>query len=251
MKTPTLIALVVCSLWLSACAVLPDAGDPEAESTLDARIVQISERSLLVAATDADASAGDLYSVVSDTSIIDASNTTIAQSSLKVGQIIRIGFDGIVQESFPMGISSPQYIKILQDGDNLLAMYQEIFHEIYATDDALNDSIDILAFDLTEVTNLNEAEKSAIAYLISNQYHLTPVLGTLDQLSDMGYINKEDLYFENGILLTIALTSTSNDRFSFIVTKWRSGLGAIGFDTSTATKRNGIWTFELKGAWIS
>ena len=49
---------------------------------------------------------------------------------------------------------------------------------------------------------------------------------TYDELYEQGYIDKDKLYFEKGLLFSIEDTAIINTSFIFNASKWRSGLGA-------------------------
>lgn len=76
-------------------------------------------------------------------------------------------------------------------------------------------------------------------------------LSTGDELTEEGLINKENLYFPEGILITIKTEKVKNNSFRFDVEKWRSGLGAIGYDSCEGTFEDGGGTYRLGEAWIS
>lgn len=78
------------------------------------------------------------------------------------------------------------------------------------------------------------------------------VTGTWEELCDQGYIDKENLYWDNGVFLSIELTEEGARKFTFTAEKWRGGLGAI-FYTGCAAKpgRSGQWSYEPGGFAIS
>ena len=75
-----------------------------------------------------------------------------------------------------------------------------------------------------------------------------PISGTFETLCDEGYIDRDNLYWENGCLLSIHeegfLTDEEEDpdKVTFRAQKWRSGLGAIMYTSCTAERdKSGHW----------
>ena len=104
------------------------------------------------------------------------------------------------------------------------------------------------ALDLTKEENLSKQEKEALRYLFwsyltnaqeslpdGGSGHIDVMLSTWEELTEEGLIDKENLDFPEGILITIKAGQIKNDSFRFDVEKWRSGLGAIGYDSCEGT----------------
>ena len=105
------------------------------------------------------------------------------------------------------------------------------------------------ALDLTEVHNLTDAEKGALAYLVWTQFGYEAFQSSWDELCEQGYIDKDRLSFEDGILITLTDTPVKGSSFDFTVKKWRGGDGAIGYDDCKAKKAGPEWGYTLDGAW--
>jgi len=127
--------------------------------------------------------------------------------------------------------------------------YWAVFEEIYEVDSALNTGSKYLAIDLTKV-KLDEKK-----YLIqlfeefceANGYIL--LQDTIEELEEKGYI--KDLYFEEGFVIIFDDKELREGKLITAVTKWRSGLGAIGADYTVELKR-GIWKItKTENNWIS
>lgn len=65
-------------------------------------------------------------------------------------------------------------------------------------------------------------------------------------------IDKENLYFEKGILIEIKNMEyvEEDGRIKCAISKWRSGLGAIGAD-ETAEYDGSDWKIKKDNQWIS
>ena len=119
--------------------------------------------------------------------------------------------------------------------------------------------------DLSE-TSLPESERAAVAYAFGMDHGLMPVEGTYQELVDQGYIDGEELFWENGCLFSIRETQDEDPvAFSlpsfgpgdempdyngvrFDGEKWRSGTGAYFFSDCTAVSTDGHWGDYTVGA---
>jgi hypothetical protein len=251
---PLLLMLFI--FGLSACSyddTESPYSEPPADATiLSARIMDIQESTLLLANVADDAGSADIYTLnAADIPVIEANQLADA-SSLQPGMLVDIAYNGLVMESYPMQLGGVSGIYIRDQGDDIAGFYQTVINDLYDADPGLNDGLEVLAFDLSQVVNLTAAEKSALVYLIGNDYGLPTIQGTFDELAGQGYIDKENLYFPTGILFTIIDTPREGgNTFTFDAKKWRSGTGAYFFNDCTATKQNGAWTYTVGSEAIS
>ena len=73
---------------------------------------------------------------------------------------------------------------------------------------------------------------------------------TMEELEEEGYI--KNLFFEEGILFEIKDETMQGATITMDISKWRSGLGAIGYDGLIVKYKNGKWEIVKQGnAWIS
>jgi hypothetical protein len=232
--------------------IVPETAKPM-EAILSAKVMDISGSSILLSNMAEDADRADIYRLNGDKldNITDADGKKLDISALKRGMLVNIAFDGIVQDSFPMGISSPTGIVIKSQSDDIGGLYQTVIDDLYHTDSSLNHNAQILAFNLNGVVNMKETEKTALIYLVGNTYKKPAIAGTYEELCQQGYINKELLLFENGLLFTITDTNMTNGHFTFDADKWRSGEGAIIFKKNTAKKTKDGWKYTIGEEWIS
>lgn len=69
---------------------------------------------------------------------------------------------------------------------------------------------------------------------------------------DEGYIDEENLYWEDGLHFTIEEKEVKSGEVTYSVQKWRSGLGAVGYSNTASLDKNGQWVFaEITDMWIS
>lgn len=219
---------------------------PEADAVITGKITQLYDGSLLLAGSEP-----GLYMISTALDVYDASGQPGDVSVLKTGQIIEIGFSGAVMESYPLQLGGPVYIRINEQSDDLVGFYKSILADLWRVDEGLNSDISVLAFDLSKVTNLTDSEKSALVYVVSGEYGVEGISGTFDELAEQGYIDKENLYFETGLLFEFELNEVTDDSFVFDVTKWRSGLGAYIFIDCKAVKEDNVWSYSVGSEAIS
>jgi hypothetical protein len=247
MKKLFIVLILILLFALPSAACSGNKQIPKTDAVLAGKIVQIYDHSFLLAGKNA----ADLYMIQSSLKIYDANNNAADASALKAGQEAEIGYSGGIMESYPMQLGKPAYIKITGQGEDLVGFYQTILNDLWNVDQGLNPDSGVLAFDLTQVENLSNAEKSALVYIVSGSYGLTGLAGTFDELGEQGYINRENLYFENGMLFEFELTNVTQNSFTFDVKKWRSGTGAYIFHDCKAVKSGDDWNYTVGAEMIS
>ena len=219
---------------------------------LDAKVMGIDENSILAASMDKAANETDIYRInTGNTEILDKDGKRTDIRALKNGMLIDIFYDGTIMESFPMQLGNIKSIRITEEGDDLAGLYLKVIKDLYDVDPGLNDSIVRLAFNLNDVTNLAETEKTALVYMAGNEFALETLQGTFEELREQGYIDKDQLYFETGLLYTIKVKSEKSNSFVFDAEKWRSGLGAYFYMDCTAKREKNGWTYTIGGQAIS
>ena len=247
-------------LGLGACAQTPGGPGPaetlppaavsegtgQEAAVMRLKIATVSENSFLGMGVGDRATPGELYVVPTK----DAAYAT--DTPLAPGMVVDVFYDGLVQETYPATIAKPARIALTDTEDDLVGFYVGVLKEIYEYDPALNSEIDKLAFDLSETANLSESEKAALAYRMGCEYGMETLSGTYEGLCEQGYIDKENLYFPDGLLFQInQVEQKSETEFTFSLSKWRSGTGAVGMDDCTAERTGNQWHFTPGGMWIS
>lgn len=252
----TVILVIMIAISLTSCADNGNINDPNNEpEVLTAKIMNITSTSILLAGTSDNADNADNADIywlnTNGISIYGTKGEKLSYNALQNGMVVDVEFDGIIQESFPMGLGNVNSVRIIEQKDDLVNFYLGVTDDLYNTDKGLNEGISVIAFDLTGIKNLSETEKTALVYIASNIYDKETMSGTFEELSEQGYIDKENLYFENGLLFTLKDEKISGDKFKFDIQKWRSGLGAYYFNDCTAEKKDDKWTYEIGTHMIS
>ena len=127
--------------------------------------------------------------------------------------------------------------------------YLLVIDKLYEDDIALNDNIKYLAINTTTMANLNQEGRVTLLEELE-KYGYTVLDMTFDELEKEGYIR--DLYFKEGILIRIEDEVMEDNIIKMNASKWKSGLGAIGYDGMTLEYNGEIWEVTgLVSNWIS
>jgi hypothetical protein len=186
-----------------------------------------------------------------DTVITDKDGEKIAREDLKAGDIIEITYNGMILESYPAQISASS-IKVV-DHNLLIDGYLAVMDDLYQEDEALNSEIEMIALDTTEWVDLTDIEKEIIFTKMKETYGMDIIEATYEELAEEGLIDKESLFFPNGIHITISNVkyNANKNKITCSTKKWRSGLGAIGAEDVTAKFDGTEWIITKDGMWIS
>lgn len=136
-----------------------------------------------------------------------------------------------------------------KEAPDTIGAYTAVIDKLYNEDTALNSDIKYIVIDTSKISNLSDEEKSKLLKDLE-KYGYTVLDMTFEELEKEGYI--KDLYFEEGILFKIEDEPVSGKSITMDVSKWRSGLGAIGYDDLKVEYKNSKWEVTKTGsAWIS
>ena len=127
--------------------------------------------------------------------------------------------------------------------------YTTAIDKLYQEDSGLNGDIKYIALDTSSIINLDDSERQELLQALES-YGFTVLGMTLEELEEEGYI--KDLFFEEGILFEIKDETMQGATITMDISKWRSGLGAIGYDGLIVKYKSGKWEIVKQGnAWIS
>lgn len=164
------------------------------------------------------------------------------------GEVINVWFETVL-EIYPAALGGVSRVEPADESaDDRCGLYLRVLEDLWETDPGLNGGISQLGLDLSGITDLSGSEKAAVEYAFACAHDLFPALtGTWRELADQGYIDEENLIWEDGILFT--LTGSAEN---FDAQKWRSGLGAYFFTDCTASmSADGSWTYQVGAEAIS
>ncbi len=133
-------------------------------------------------------------------------------------------------------------------------LYLGVLEDLWNVDPGLNDGISQIGIDLSELSHLTEVEKEAVMHEFASKHNLPYIEGTWEELCEQGYIDKDNLYWENGLFFSIKTNEDDSvsEITAFDAQKWRSGLGAYYFGQCTSQKNaDGKWTYTVGQEAIS
>lgn len=139
----------------------------------------------------------------------------------------------------------------LTNEDKLIVdMYTHIIKQIYEEEDALNHEITMISLIL-EDEELKIEQKETIFSNIKNLYGYEVIEKDYEQLKEEGYLSEDGFYFEEGIVITVNDVIRTSEGFKYSVSKWRSGLGAIGSNDNEIKLVDGTFSVTSGVFWIS
>ena len=250
-----LLLLTLCACTGSvSCYAEEEPGPGQVKTRYKIMDVKEYEGSYSVLAVDWEAERSDLTFIGVKNAVIRGwDGAELTPADLRPGMILDVIWNGMVQETWPCHIGADK-VTVTQQGDDLVGLYRQAANHLWAEDAGLNGGAELLGFDFSTLTNLTDSERSALEYLVSCDVGLglQYVTGTWEELCDQGYIDRENLMWENGVFLSITLTEERDGALRFDAEKWRSGLGAIFFTDCTAKRGSeGAWEYEVGGFAIS
>ena len=123
------------------------------------------------------------------------------------------------------------------------AFYIQTFSSYLMQDTGLNEGIDYIAIDLSSLEYASETEKESVADYFSSAY--VPVIDAdLEKLIEEGLFDEDIMGLPDGLLLQIQSVTRSGDEIIIEGMKYRSGLGANGFETRWTANADGTWTMH-------
>ena len=249
-KWPLFFAIYFCICLLAACTAggtgPVSGGTPSneeqagGETTQPASVtavcrVVVNEGTLLLAGMDGDS---NIYTFTPE----DATNLT-------AGTLVGVTYDGSILESWPAQFSGVTALETARGGfDDRCALYLQVLEDLWDVDPGLNGDLTYLGVDLSQ-TSLSDSERAAVAWAFAGMHGGELVTGTWEELADQGYIDRENLYWEDGVLFSIAekaepvyFMPEGTSAVTFDAQKWRSGLGAYFFcDCTSIQSADGHW----------
>ena len=162
------------------------------------------------------------------------------------GTLVEVTYDGSIMETWPARFGGVSAVEIFEGGfDDRCALYLQVLEDLWETDSGLNGDVTYIGVDLSQ-TSLSESERAAVAWTFAERHGGELVTGTFDELAEQGYIDRETLYWKDGILFSVTEKETEGTYnltpVTFDAEKWRSGLGAYFFCDCTAVQSaDGHW----------
>lgn len=246
-------ALVFCLLlsWLlTACgtAEIPQAESAPPSSSAETPAPAAVERASVIRIQD-----GKVWAVATEeSSALGLFTFPLPENSGEWAPctVIDVGYSGNVMETYPAQVEA-ESVTVVEEREDLLSLYFQVLTDMHEDDPVLSERVSYFAFDFSGVQNLTQPECRAMGWLFATDNGREPLFGTWEELAAEGYIDEENLWFEDGVLFELKDSSILAGRFTFDVQKWASGLGAVGYDGCRARKENGVWSYEQGVAWMA
>ena len=248
MKKLTLI-LGLC-LGLAACGQAEPPGTaeliaPPGAATMTCRVMEEEDGSLLLAKVDG--RKADVFTT--SCRDVEVKFEDPSRTGIQEGDLVEIIFDGSVMETYPAHPCGVEEIWVWAEGfDDSASLYLEVFEDMVEEDSALAHDAELIGLDLTG-TALSPTEQSAAAWILEGETGKTVLEGTWEELVDQGYIDGENLYWEDGYFLSATEKERTDTGLTFSAQLWRSGLGALFYSDCNAGRTvNDPWEEYIIGA---
>ncbi len=149
--------------------------------------------------------------------------------------------------------------------EDVCDLYLEVLEDLWNVDPGLNNGISQIGIDLSGLSHLTESEKETVMNEFASKHSLPYIAGTWEELCEQGYIDKDNLYWEDGLFFTIKTNEDAEwnlpvtkkgdpvpELTAFDAQKWRSGTGAYYFGQCSAQKNaDGKWSYTVGQEAIS
>lgn len=130
------------------------------------------------------------------------------------------------------------------DHGDLCGLYLQVLEDLWTDDSGLNGDIAYISVYLDEAPgDLTEGEKAAITWIFSGRHNAQGLQLGFNELRENGYVDANDLYWEDGVLFSIKKSERGTNtaqKITFDAEKWRSGTGAIFYTECTAKRGKGV-----------
>lgn len=127
--------------------------------------------------------------------------------------------------------------------------YIEVVDALIESDSALATG-KYMAVDLSEVLLEDKGYLYKLLEEYSKEHKYELVYGSYEGLADEGYIDKDNLFFIDGFLISFSDISLYNKDLHTKGTIWKSGTGAKGADYRVKYQNN-KWDIKESNWWIS
>ena len=149
--------------------------------------------------------------------------------------------------------------------EDVCALYLEVLEDLWNVDPGLNSEVSQIGIDLSELSHLTEPEKDTVMSEFAAKHDLPYIAGTWEELCEQGYIDKDNLCWEDGLFFSVKTNEDTEwnlpalkegdsvpELTAFDAQKWRSGLGAYFFGQCTAQRNaDGTWSYTVGQEAIS
>jgi hypothetical protein len=130
-------------------------------------------------------------------------------------------------------------------------IYTIALDSIMKMDKALNSNMEFIAIDMSNFEGVNEKQQKEVLNYFKDKYEIEVMNATIEDLEEKGYYNTDTMALDGVLLRIDKVDFKFNHNVLFEGSKFRSGKGAIGVE-STIHYKKGKWQIkESKETWIS
>ena len=143
--------------------------------------------------------------------------------------------------------------------EDVCELYLEVLEDLWNVDSGLNNEISQIGIDLSELSHLTEVEKDIVISEFASKHNLPYTIGTWEELCEQGFIDRDNLCWEDGLFFSIKTNEDAEwnlpaikegdsvpELTAFDAQKRRSGLGAYYFGQCTAQKNaDRKWSYTV------
>ena len=257
-KTISMICMLALLFSFVSCGSRAGSGgETNADATgntVDLRVVDGAGTDQLVLAGK---ESGEVYTLNKKELTLSADGAAAAPESLENGMLLALDPDFTTLETWPAQITgAAAKIKKTEKEDHgdLCGLYLEVLEDLWTEDGGLNADITYISVDLNDAPGgLTDGEKAAVAWLFAGRHGAQELRYSFEELTQNGYVDKDELYWKDGVLLSIKKTENGTEnasKITFDAEKWRSGTGAIFYNGCTAKRGDGVrWETYQPGAF--
>ncbi len=218
------------------------------ENIIAAQIVSAKDGELLVTSDS-----GLYFLTVGEKTSVSKDGKALEKTDLRPGMKIQIAFDGSVLETYPARIANIEAVKITAEEEDKISLYSEAVKHIFEErkgKDFYEENLETVALDLTELSELSKAEKTALEYVLRNYFfshtEADLIRSSYEELSKSGRL--KDGEFKNGLIISIKSGKGKN---SFSLSLIAGSLCGYGYEKCTAKLKNGEWKISYDDVWVS
>lgn len=218
----------------------------KSEATIEGEIISVRNGELLVS------SDSGLYFVSTDEkTAVSKKGRELEKSELCPGMAVQIGYNGMVQETYPGMVYAEQINVTAEEGSKINLYAEALKHIIEENERPQMKTVKTIALDFTELTDLSDRQKDALEYLLTNYFMQKSdaelIRSSYQELLKDGRLTK-DGEFEDGVIFSIG---NNKGQKSFFVSQNWAALNADGCRDCTAKFRDGDWEIKYDGLWVS
>ena len=139
----------------------------------------------------------------------------------------------------------------IQPEENYAEIFSLALDTIFKQNENLNDNIEYIAIDMSNMDDLSAGDKEEILHFFHNKYEIDTIAATLKELKEQGLYSPETGALHGILLILDEVDITSNDTIQLIGSKYRSGIGGVGVEIRINYQGNDWRVIDNQVIWNS